>query len=407
MTTVSTIGKTLRATSHPSSLTLILCSILMMLSGPMVAAQDIPILYLKQLVDKPPSLSNILPEPEDSGIKGAELAIRDNNSAGRFLGQHYVLELTQSKNLSELIERARQWLASGRHLIALDLEAEALLRLLDDPAIAGQGLLFNVSAPDDALRTTQCRTGLLHTAPSRAMLADALMQFLVVKRWKEWFLIKGARAGDELFAQSLQRASKKFGAKQVAAKTWSFDTDLRRSAMQEIPAFTRGEDYDVIVVADETGDFGEYLPYNSALPRPVTGTQGLTPLAWHRAVEQWGAAQLQSRFEKLAGRWMNSRDYGAWLALRSIAEAVTRSGSEDFRELYAYLLGPNFELAGFKGRALSFRAWNGQLRQPIPLVHPRALVANAPFEGFLHPRSELDTLGFDRPETRCTFSDKL
>ena len=373
----------------------------------MVAAQDIPILYLKQLVDKPPSLSNILPEPEDSGIKGAELAIRDNNSAGRFLGQRYVLELTQSKNVNELIERARQWLASGRQLIALDLEAEALLRLLDDPAIAGQGLLFNVSAPDDALRTTQCRTGLLHTAPSRAMLADALMQFLVVKRWKEWFLIKGARAGDELFAQSLQRASKKFGAKQVAAKTWSFDTDLRRSAMQEIPAFTRGEDYDVIVVADETGDFGEYLPYNSALPRPVTGTQGLTPLAWHRAVEQWGAAQLQSRFEKLAGRWMNSRDYGAWLALRSIAEAVTRSGSEDFRELYAYLLSAKFELAGFKGRALSFRAWNGQLRQPIPLVHPRALVANAPLEGFLHPRSELDTLGFDRPETRCTFSDKL
>ena len=45
--------------------------------------------------------------------------------------------------------------------------------------------------------------------------------------------------------------------------------------------------------------------------------------------------------------------------------------------------------------------WNGQMRQPIPLVHPRGLVATAPFEGFLHPNTELDTLGFDRPESEC------
>lgn len=69
--------------------------------------------------------------------------------------------------------------------------------------------------------------------------------------------------------------------------------------------------------------------------------------------------------------------------------------------LRATLFDDEFQLAAFKGRKLTYRPWNGQLRQPIPLVHPRGMVAQAPFEGFLHPRTDLDTLGFDEPESQC------
>ena len=188
----------------------------------------------------------------------------------------------------------------------------------------------------------------------------------------------------------------------VDKKRWSFDTDLRRSAQREVPLFTQVGDYDAVVVADELGDFGEFLLYNTWLPRPVVGTQGLTPVAWHRVVEQWGAAQLQRRFDKQARRWMNSTDYAAWAALRSIGEAVaTLNKTEPCNGIRQHLLSEKFQLAGFKGRKLSYRPWNGQLRQPISLVHPRALVSQSPQEGFLHPQTELDTLGFDRPESQC------
>ena len=70
---------------------------------------------------------------------------------------------------------------------------------------------------------------------------------------------------------------------------------------------------------------------NTWHPRPVVGTQGLKPVAWHRVVEQWGAAQLQSRFDKLSGRWMTSEDYAAWAAVRSVAEAVTRTKSNELK----------------------------------------------------------------------------
>ncbi|MDP3366903.1 MAG: branched-chain amino acid ABC transporter substrate-binding protein, partial [Pseudomonas sp.] len=156
-----------------------------------------------------------------------------------------------------------------------------------------------------------------------------------------------------------------------------------------------------VLVADERGDFGEYLPYNTWYPRPVAGTQGLTPTAWHKTVETFGAAQLQKRFEELAGRWMNDRDFAARMAVRSLATAITKQRTAEPQGIRHLLLNEQLPLDGFKGRKLSFRPWNGELRQPIPLVHPRALVSTSPQDGFLHPSNEMDSLGYDRPEVSC------
>ena len=233
------------------------------------------------------------------------------------------------------------------------------------------------------------------------MLADSLAQWLKVRRLDDWLLLKGQRPADEAFASAMKRSAKRFGMNIVEEKAYTFDTDLRRSAQTEMPPFTRSDDYDVVVVADESGDFGEYVPYNTWLPRPVVGTQGLTPVAWHRVVESWGAAQLQNRFDEQAGRWMNSEDYAAWAAVRAIGEAVTKGASPGPKAMQQLLLSDDFELAAYRGRPLTFRSWNRQLRQPIPLVHPRALVSQSPQEGFLHQVNELDTLGFDAPESQC------
>jgi ABC transporter substrate binding protein (PQQ-dependent alcohol dehydrogenase system) len=66
-----------------------------------------------------------------------------------------------------------------------------------------------------------------------------------------------------------------------------------------------------------------------------------------------------------------------------------------------YLLTPDFTVAAFRGEKLTVRAWNQQLRQPILLTDGRGTVSVSPQEGFLHRTSELDTLGFDQPETKC------
>ena len=221
-------------------------------------------------------------------------------------------------------------------------------------------------------------------------------------RWfKNWVVINGNSAEESADADSMKRIINRFGFNLIAEKTRDCNTDLRRTAQTELPLFTQTDEYELVVVADERGDFGEYVQYNTWYPRPVAGTSGLKPVAWHRMVEQWGAAQLQSRFEKLSSRWMNDKDYAAWAAVRTIGEAVTQTRSNVPEELFSFMISDKFQLAGFKGRKLNYRPWSGQLRQPIPLVHPKSLVSQPPLEGFLHPVTELDTLGFDKPESRC------
>lgn len=363
---------------------------------------EVRIGYLGYRPDPGPLLSNVIPEPEDAGLRGAELAIVDSNSTGRFLKHHYRLDSATSETSEALLEQAARLHADGLRLFVVNAPADTLRQL---SAALPDSLLYNAGSADDALRSQSCLNNVLHTLPSRSMLADALGQFLAARRWNRWLLISGSTAEDQAYADALRRAAKRFGHKIVAEKPWSFENDQRRTAQADMPLFTQTTEYDVVVVADERGDFGEYVPYHTWYPRPVAGTQGLTPTGWHKTVETYGAAQLQKRFEAHAGRWMNDRDFAAWMAVRSLAAAVTKLRTAEVPTIRQLSLSDKLPLDGFKGRKLSFRAWNGQLRQPIPLVHPRALVSTSPQDGFLHPTSELDTLGFDAPESRCRLSE--
>lgn len=359
--------------------------------------------YLQWQPDRGPALARLLPEPEDAGLQGAQLAISDNLSTGRFLGQHYQLESAVLESEEALLEALAEMLDDDIELIVMNVPAATLRKASE---IGGErALLFNAGARDVSLRLDECSPYLLHTAPSHAMLTDALAQWLNVRRWRSVFLISGATDDDRAWAEAFRRSAQKFALNVVTEKEWTFEADMRRNASAELPLFTQGPDYDVVVVADERNDFGDFVPFNTWLPRPVIGTQGMSPDAWHPAIEAWGAAQLQNRFAKQAERPMTGTDYAAWAAVRAVGEAVTRTESDDMETLRDYLLGDDFELAAFKGRPLSFRDWNGQLRQPVPLAHPNSLVAMAPFEGFLHQHTELDTLGYDRPESRCRLRD--
>ncbi len=369
-------------------------------SGMASAEIEIKIGYLERVLPPPPVLSNLETIPEDEGLAGVELALKDNNTTGRFLKQKYALETRQVDEEGDILAAAKELLAITPHIV-VKAPASDLLEIADLPE-ATNGLLFNASERAVALRQGECRANLLHTIPSRAMLADALAQLAGKKRWARWALIEGAHEGDKAFAKALEASARKFRLKIVGKKTWTFDADMRRNAPQEVPLFTQDlPEHDLLVVADERHDFARYVMYNTWLPRPVAGSEGVVPAAWAPSVEQHGAAQLQKRFRKKHKRAMRPIDYAAWAAVRSIGEAVTRTNSGEQTKIKGFILSDKFNLAGFKGRKLTFRTWNGQLRQPIPLTHPRALVALAPLEGYLHQRNELDTLGIDERESAC------
>jgi ABC transporter substrate binding protein (PQQ-dependent alcohol dehydrogenase system) len=368
--------------------------------------QTVRIGWLSQVATRTWPRSYLDRPPSDEGIQGARLGLADDNTTGRFTGQSFALVESVAPESGDVAAALRDLTAKDIRLVVTDLDAPRLLAVAGLPAAAGV-TFFNTAAPDDRLRAADCRTDILHVLPSRAMLADALVQYLVVKRWTDLLLVLGRSNGDREFAADIRHAADKFGARVVAEKPWTFIPGARRTdtghfAIEaEVARFTQGIDYDVLVVADEEDEFGDDLPYHTFEPRPVAGTQGLVPSAWARPHEQWGATQLQNRFLRQAKRWMTDRDYAAWTAVRAIAEAATRSKSSDPNAISAYLRSDRFALAAYKGAPLSFRSWDGQLRQPVLLADANALVSVSPQPGFLHQFSELDTLGIDKPESKC------
>ena len=165
----------------------------------------------------------------------------------------------------------------GISFIIADLSAERLLAGQGSKAAGARGiLLFNVSATDERLREGDCKGNIVHVAPTRSMLADALAQYLVWKQWRRWLLIKGSHPEDELLAQAYRNSARKFGAKIVEERVYEDTGGGRRSdsgsvqTQRQIPILTQSAPaHDVIVAADKSEVFAAYLPYHNLDPRPV------------------------------------------------------------------------------------------------------------------------------------------
>src|SRR5205085_7133786 len=175
----------------------------------------------------------------------------------------------------------------------------------------------------------------IHIAPTRSMLADALAQYLVWKKWRRWLLVTGSHPKDKLYADALRRAAARFGGKIVQERVFEDTGGARRTdsgitqIQRQIPLFTQSApEYDVLVAADESEVFASYLPYRTWDPRPVAGSAGLIPKSWDPAHDQWGAEQLQNRFMAMFARRMSALDGQAWVAARMIGEAASRGRTE-------------------------------------------------------------------------------
>jgi len=376
-------------------------------SAPLPAnALEIKIGYLGT-TDKRTTISLLEMPASNAGLAGAQLAIDDNNTTGKFLNQSFALEEILLNGKDDPAAAVQEFSNREISLIVTDISADNLLKAADAGRERGI-VFFNSGATDDRLRQEDCTANVIHAAPSRSMLADGLAQYLVWKHWTRWLLVSGSHEPDKLAADALRRSAARFGARIVQEREFKDTGGARRTdsglvqIQSQIPLFTQSApDYDVLVTADESQVFADYMPYRNSQPRPVAGSAGLEPTSWDASFGQWGALQLQSRFAKKFSRWMTALDMQAWTAVRMIGEAVSRTNSADPKTIASYIPGPDFALAAFKGDKLTVRDWDLQLRQPILLADGRTIVSVSPQPGFLHQHSKLDTLGFDRPETKC------
>ena len=362
--------------------------------------QQIQIVHLNRVIEREPTIYSINPEVIDNGILGSKMGIKDNNTTGKFTNQNFELiekKITKKESAKQVFEEFRK---EKYKFFILNVSKDDFAEIQSSDLIE-DSIVINASLKDNNLRNQNCNKNILHTAPSYKMVSDALIQFLKKKNWTKLLLISGVNERDKQFADSIKLSSDRFGLKITNEKIWDMTHDFRRTADLEILKFTQGEKYQVLVLADEGNTFGDYIPYRTWKPTIVVGGEVLKPTSWHFTHEQWGGNQMQSRFLKEYKRLMTNIDFNSWVGIRTLGEAIIRTKSLDVKILLEKIMDKEFNLAAYKGKPLSYRNWNGQLRQPILLVTPRALVSVSPQPGFVHPRTELDTLGIDEPDSKC------
>jgi ABC transporter substrate binding protein (PQQ-dependent alcohol dehydrogenase system) len=335
-------------------------------------------------------------------LDAAQMAVSDTALELQESGITLVLREFSVVDAAELPKTLAALKAAGVHHLVADLPAGLLEPLARQAPVAlGGAVVINISADDDALRNAQCAPALLHTTPSRAMLSDALAQYLAARNWRKLLLLQGPLPADQLQAAALQLSAKKFGLKVLQTKPFKLSGDPRERDLFNTRLLTNERDHDVVAVADSDGEFARTLPYATQWPRPVMGSNGLMAMAWHTQWERNGGPQVSRRFQKLSKRPMQPQDWAVWMAVKTVAAALSADPKANTQKQLATLLAGEVFVDGSKGPRLSYRAWDGQLRQPIMVGHGDGVVGMAPLDGVLHPTEVMDTLGTDQRESQC------
>ncbi|MES2941484.1 MAG: ABC transporter substrate-binding protein [Pseudomonadota bacterium] len=336
---------------------------------------------------------------------GAELAVLESEFQLNNAGLKIKFQDVAIDDIADARKQVQALAQKGVKHFLLDLPGAALASLSQELKTTDL-LLFNVSAPEDQLRRSGCSANLFHTLPDESMMADAMGQFLTVRKWTSVLLLTGSSPADSQRINATRQAIKRYGLKVVADKSFKLSNDPRERELGNVGLLTAGIDADVVWVVDSDGEFARDVPYRIKQPRPVVGSAGLVVEAWQTSWERHGAPQLTRRFKKNTNRAMAGSDWAAWMATKAILDVALRL--PDAREHRRALRNPDFVLDGFKGARLSFRPWDQQLRQPVFLAHGGiggGIAGVAPFDGFLHSKNNLDTLGADEKESPCKLSD--
>jgi ABC transporter substrate binding protein (PQQ-dependent alcohol dehydrogenase system) len=393
----------------------LLALVAMLLAAPLALAQDddTPVMtigYLDMAEDArydewgihPVDIRSSTAIVDRRGLAGAELGMADIARLKRVAKTSFAMDHARVADAAAMLAEIGRMREAGASVFVLDAPSALVAEV--SASLAGEDvLLLNATARGNVLRGSGCQANLFHIAASEAMLADALAQHLKARDWQEVLVLQGPFPRDAEATAAFTRSAKLFGLEVTEVRNFVLGNDPRAREVNDLDFLTGSADYDAVFIADIHGEFALGAPYRTQRAAPVVGAAGLVPRIWHWSYTRHGAPQVHGRFERLHHRRMGEADWGAWVSMKAIGEAVARTKSREVADIAAYFRGEQMRVDGSKGPGMSFRAWNNQLRQPIMLATQDWVSARAPIEGFKHRTNDLDTLGLGERESECAF----
>jgi branched-chain amino acid transport system substrate-binding protein len=325
-----------------------------------------------------------------------------------------------------------------RKLSALE-RLTAIIAALDDPTTASLSaftqqerlVCMNTTARGGDLRGKKCQRSTFHVEPDVAMYTDAMGQWLMQNNRKRWYyMVSEASIGQEVYHRSRRFLQQRGG------------TDLGRSVIspgqsdfQDVLAHLGGVEAEAVVMTLSGEELRQFLKQYRASGLQVLlagipldmialwqasleSLQGVWVTSWYHGLERFSARELNRRFYRRFEKPAEGSAWANWAAVKLVMEGVLRSASTETAALVNYFEGtPPFD--GHKGRSLTFRDWDHQLRQPLYVLKVREDKPENPWDrlqliGELPPPAApgqsvvevLDTLGERQTESLCRLESR-
>jgi hypothetical protein len=160
---------------------------------------------------------------------------------------------------------------------------------------------------------------------------------------------------------------------------------------------------DALRAADCRASTFHVYPSDAMLRDAATQSGGAPEVvAWDSSLKRFGADTLNGRFKKRFGFGMSPYAWASWFAVKALWESALRVKSADPSALAEFLTRDTTQFDGHKGRPLSFRRWDHQLRQFVYAHVATGYVdipKNAPAQ--IASRDFLDRIGVAAANTTC------
>ncbi|MFQ5889795.1 MAG: ABC transporter substrate-binding protein [Gemmatimonadota bacterium] len=380
-------------------------------------------------------LTGPLAEGGRASVRGAELGAAEANHVAGLLGKRFELVVAPAAGPDDSEREARR-VAEEEGVFALAGGlGEAACSALGEAADRLGVIFFNIGSPSDALRGEGCRRFTFHVEASAAMYADATAQWLVrethLRRWH--FVLPDTEGGERTYrrvrAALVEQGGEETGTRRVApaaADPGPLLRELRRVGPDVVFLGLNGSLREAFLARYRSEGAGVGFevtgPPISTLRlwnAPPESRAGVWPTLWHHKLFRYGAEQINDRFRRQFVRALDAHGWAGWMAVKALVDSVLRARTSDAPELVRFLERRGTQFDGHKGRQLTFRPWDHQLRQPVYLIRAKDRGEDRwdVFSGVAElPKGEpgagvssaeyLDRIGDGRTETACRFSDR-
>ena len=324
-------------------------------------SHDVKIAYLYQAEKGRLTISILDLAPIDRGLAGAKVAINDNNTTGKFVGQSFILTDVGNRAGKPILLLRPE--ASGRRQPIHHRRSRPPPPFSRSPIRQGQGCS---GLQCGSVRRFAPRAGLPGQCdPHRADLFDA-------GGWP-WAISCLEAVAKLVSGRGFPPRRQALGRRAPPGRRALWRQDRLREGVHRYRRCPPERQRHGSDPATNSGVHpGRARLRRAGRRRPQRGIchlsslsdlggeagrriGGSIPSSWHPSFEGWGGAQIQNRFEKASHRRMLSADMQAWTAVRIIGEAATRTKSTNEKDIEAYIKSPDFSLAAFKGEKVTLR----------------------------------------------------